>query len=120
MIEKLPSDETVKKLQSLVKGDDLIVYWRDACGFRDVKKPEEIYYTPKTTRGAFYTLIDGHLILVTEETGDGESYEGTIIPLGVIEKVEVIRKRRRRKQSKKTKTPYPIKVVTQIIKIHEK
>ena len=123
MIEKFPHDEVIKKLESLEKGDDLIVRWRDACGFRDVPVPEEIYYTPKETRGAFYALIDNHLILISEVTGEGTAYEGTVIPVGVIEDIEVVRRRKRgKKKSKKVHIGnfYPVKIVTQIIKVSEK
>jgi len=74
-LKKYPSDEVIEVLKSLRRGDKIAVYWRDACGFRDVPVPEEIYYTPKMTIGSFYTLIDDHIIIISEETGRGESYE---------------------------------------------
>jgi len=118
---KYPSDEVISILESLTRGDDVVVRWRDACGFRDVPIPEEIYYTPKTTRGAFYTIIDDHLIIITEETGRGEVYEGTVIPIGCIESVEVLRKRKRPKKlhKKPLKFPHahPLKTIVETVKV---
>ena len=74
-LKKYPSDDVIEVLKSLRRGDKIAVYWRDACGFRDVPVPEEIYYTPKMTIGSFYTLIDDHIIIISEETGRGESYD---------------------------------------------
>jgi len=91
-MKRYPDDETLRVLESLSRGDEIIVHWRDACGFRDVPAPEEIYYTPKTSRGSFYKIVNDHLIIISEETGRGESYEGTVIPIGIIEKIEVLRK----------------------------
>ena len=123
MINKFPSDEVIEILKSLNYGDDLIVYWRDACGFRDVKFPEEIHYTPKVTRGAFYKLVNDHLIVVSEETDRGSLFEGSVIPVGIIEKIEIIRKRRK-KPKKRYKSPenthHPIKIVTITEKVPSK
>ena len=125
-LKKYPSDEVIEVLKSLRRGDKIAVYWRDACGFRDVPVPEEIYYTPKTTIGSFYTLIDDHIIIISEETGRGESYEGTVIPIGIIERVEVLKKSRKRskkilKQRMSVLHGYPLKTVVETVKvcIHE-
>ena len=113
-MRKYPSDEVLKLLESLNKGDEIVVYWRDACGFRDVPTPEEVYYTPKTSRGSFYTIVNDHLIIVSEETGRGEAYEGTVIPIGIIESLEILRRRRRKRSKKHIKTAvlsgYPLKI----------
>jgi len=113
-MNKYPSDEVLRILESLSRGDEIIVHWRDACGFRDVPAPEEVYYTPKTSRGSFYTIVADHLIIVSEETGRGEAYEGTVIPIGIIESVEVLRKGRRKRSKKHLKTAvlsgYPLKI----------
>jgi len=125
-LKKYPSDEVIEVLKSLRRGDKIAVYWRDACGFRDVPVPEEIYYTPKTTIGSFYTLIDDHIIIISEETGRGESYEGTVIPIGIIERIEVLKKSRKRskkilKQRMSVLHGYPLKTVVETVKvcIHE-
>ena len=125
-LKKYPSDEVIEVLKNLRRGDKIAVYWRDACGFRDVPVPEEIYYTPKTTIGSFYTLIDDHIIIISEETGRGESYEGTVIPIGIIERIEVLKKGRKRskkilKQRMSVLHGYPLKTVVETVKvcIHE-
>ena len=125
-LKKYPSDEVIEVLKSLRRGDKIAVYWRDACGFRDVPVPEEIYYTPKTTIGSFYTLIDDHIIIISEETGKGESYEGTVIPIGIIERIEVLKKGRKRskkilKQRMSVLHGYPLKTIVETVKvcIHE-
>jgi len=116
-----PDDETLRVLESLSRGDEIIVHWRDACGFRDVPAPEEIYYTPKTSRGSFYKIVNDHLIIISEETGRGESYEGTVIPIGIIEKIEVLRKGKKRgkKQIKKLSVlhGYPLKTIVETVKV---
>ena len=113
-MKKYPSDEVLKILESLSRGDEVIVHWRDACGFRDVPSPEDVYYTPKTSRGSFYAIVEDHLIIVSEETGRGESYEGTVIPIGIIESLEILRRRRRKRSKKHIKTAvlsgYPLKI----------
>ena len=120
-MRKYPSDEVLKLLESLNKGDEIVVYWRDACGFRDVPTPEEVYYTPKTSRGSFYTIVNDHLIIVSEETGRGEAYEGTVIPIGIIESVEILRKGRKKRSKKHLKTAvlsgYPLKTIVETVKI---
>jgi len=126
-LKKYPSDEVIEVLKSLRRGDKIAVYWRDACGFRDVPVPEEIYYTPKMTIGSFYTLIDDHIIIISEETGRGESYEGTVIPIGIIERIEVLSKSGKRskkvlKQRLSVLHGYPVKTVIETVKvcIHER
>ena len=126
-LKKYPSDEVIEVLKNLRRGDKIAVYWRDACGFRDVPVPEEIYYTPKMTIGSFYTLIDDHIIIISEETGRGESYEGTVIPIGIIERIEVLSKSGKRskkvlKQKLSVLHGYPLKTVIETVKvcIHEK
>jgi len=126
-LKKYPSDDVIEVLKSLRRGDKIAVYWRDACGFRDVPVPEEIYYTPKMTIGSFYTLIDDHIIIISEETGRGESYEGTVIPIGIIERIEVLSKSGKRskkvlKQKLSVLHGYPLKTVIETVKvcIHEK
>jgi len=121
-IKKYPSDEVIEVLKSLRRGDKIIVYWRDACGFRDVPIPEEIYYTPKESIGTFYTLIDDHIIIISEETGKGESYEGTVIPIGIIERIEVLKKGRKRskktlKQRMSVLHGYPLKTIVETVKV---
>ena len=120
-MRKYPSDEVLKLLESLNKGDEIVVYWRDACGFRDVPTPEEVYYTPKTSRGSFYTIVNDHLIIVSEETGRGEAYEGTVIPIGIIESVDILRKGRKKRSKKHLKTAvlsgYPLKTIVETVKI---
>jgi len=121
-LKKYPSDEVIEVLKSLRRGDKIAVYWRDACGFRDVPVPEEIYYTPKTTIGSFYTLIDDHIIIISEETGKGESYEGTVIPIGIIERIEVLKKGRKRskkilKQRMSVLHGYPLKTIVETVKV---
>ena len=125
-LKKYPSDEVIEVLKSLRRGDKIAVYWRDACGFRDVPIPEEIYYTPKESIGSFYTLIDNHIIIISEETGRGESYEGTVIPIGIIERIEVLKKGHKRskkilKQRMSVLHGYPLKTVVETVKvcIHE-
>lgn len=125
-MRKYPSDEVLKILESLSKGDEIIVHWRDACGFRDVPAPEDVYYTPKTSRGSFYKIVEDHLIIVSEETGRGEAYEGTVIPIGIIESIEVLRKGRKKRSKKQLKmsvlSGYPLKTVVETVKIicHER
>ena len=125
-MRKYPSDEILKILESLSKGDEIIVHWRDACGFRDVPAPEDVYYTPKTSRGSFYKIVEDHLIIVSEETGRGEAYEGTVIPIGIIESIEVLRKGRKKRSKKQLKmsvlSGYPLKTVVETVKIicHER
>jgi len=120
-MKRYPDDETLRVLESLSRGDEIIVHWRDACGFRDVPAPEEIYYTPKTSRGSFYKIVNDHLIIISEETGRGESYEGTVIPIGIIEKIEVLRKGKKRgkKQIKKLSVlhGYPLKTIVETVKV---
>ena len=121
-LKKYPSDEVSKVLKSLRRGDKIIVHWRDACGFRDVPIPEEIYYTPKESIGTFYTLIDDHIIIISEETGRGESYEGTVIPIGIIERIEVLKKGRKRskkilKQRMSVLHGYPLKTIVETVKV---
>ena len=121
-IKKYPSDEVIEVLKSLRRGDKIAVYWQDACGFRDVPVPEEIYYTPKTTIGSFYTLINDHIIIISEETGKGESYEGTVIPIGIIERIEVLKKGRKRskkllKQRMSVLHGYPLKTIVETVKV---
>jgi len=125
-MRKYPSDEVLKILESLSRGDEIIVHWRDACGFRDVPIPEEVYYTPKTSRGSFYKIVEDHLIIVSEETGRGEAYEGTVIPIGIIESIEVLRKSRKKRSKKHIKTAvlsgYPLKTIVETVKVicHER
>jgi len=125
-MRKYPSDEVLKILESLSRGDEIIVHWRDACGFRDVPIPEEVYYTPKTSRGSFYKIVEDHLIIVSEETGQGEAYEGTVIPIGIIESIEVLRKSRKKRSKKHIKTAvlsgYPLKTIVETVKVicHER
>ena len=126
-LKKYPSDEVIEVLKNLRRGDKVAVYWRDACGFRDVPVPEEIYYTPKVTIGSFYTLIDDHIIIISEETGRGESYEGTVIPIGIIERIEVLSRSGKRskkvlKQRSSILHGYPLKTVIETVKvcIHER
>jgi len=120
-MRKYPSDEVLKLLEALSRGDEVIVHWRDACGFRDVPAPEEVYYTPKTSRGSFYAIVADHLIIVSEETGRGEAYEGTVIPIGIIESVEILRKGRKKRSKKHLKTAvlsgYPLKTIVETVKI---
>ena len=121
-IKKYPSDEVIEVLKSLRRGDKIIVHWRDACGFRDVPSPEEIYYTPKESIGTFYTLIEDHIIIISEETGKGESYEGTVIPIGIIERIEVLKKGRKRskkllKQRMSVLHGYPLKTIVETVKV---
>ena len=121
-LNKYPSDEVIEVLKSLRRGDKIAVYWRDACGFRDVPVPEEIYYTPKMTIGSFYTLIDDHIIIISEETGRGESYEGTVIPIGIIERIEVLSKSGKRskkvlKQKLSVLHGYPLKTIVETVKV---
>ncbi len=120
-MKRYPDDETLRVLESLSRGDEIVVHWRDACGFRDVPAPEEIYYTPKTSRGSFYKIVNDHLIIISEETGRGESYEGTVIPIGIIEKIEVLRKGKKRgkKQIKKLSVlhGYPLKTIVETVKV---
>jgi len=125
-MRKYPSDEVLKILETLSRGDEIIVQWRDACGFRDVPAPEDVYYTPKTSRGSFYKTVEDHLIIVSEETGRGEAYEGTVIPIGIIESIEVLRKGRRKRGKKHPKMAvlhgYPLKTIVETVKIicHER
>ena len=125
-MRKYPSDEVLKILESLSRGDEIIVHWRDACGFRDVPIPEEVYYTPKTSRGSFYKIVEDHLIIVSEETGQGEAYESTVIPIGIIESIEVLRKSRKKRSKKHIKTAvlsgYPLKTIVETVKVicHER
>jgi len=125
-MRKYPSDEVLEVLESLSRGDEVVVHWRDACGFRDVPSPEDVYYTPKTSRGSFYTIVDDHLIIVSEETGRGEAYEGTVIPIGIIESIEVLRKGRRKRSKKHLKMAvlqgYPLKTIVETVKVicHER
>jgi len=121
-LKKYPSDEVIEILKSLQRGDKIAVYWRDACGFRDVPIPEEIYYTPKESIGSFYTLIDDHIIIISEETGRGESYEGTVIPIGIIERIEILKKSRKRskkllKQRMSVLHGYPLKTIVETVKV---
>ena len=120
-MRKYPSDEVLEVLDSLSRGDEIVVHWRDACGFRDVPIPEEVYYTPKTSRGSFYRIVEDHLIIVSEETGRGEVYEGTVIPIGIIESIEVLRKGRRKRSKKHLKMAvlhgYPLKTIVETVKI---
>jgi len=120
-MRKYPSDEVLEILESLSRGDEIVVHWRDACGFRDVPIPEEVYYTPKTSRGSFYKIVEDHLIIVSEETGRGEVYEGTVIPIGIIESIEVLRKGRRKRSKKHLKMAvlhgYPLKTIVETVKI---
>jgi len=120
-MRKYPSDEVLEVLDSLSRGDEIVVHWRDACGFRDVPIPEEVYYTPKTSRGSFYKIVEDHLIIVSEETGRGEVYEGTVIPIGIIESIEVLRKGRRKRSKKHLKMAvlhgYPLKTIVETVKI---
>ena len=121
-LKRYPSEDIIKILNSLSRGDRIIVYWRDACGFRDVPVPEEIYYTPKTSLGIFYSIIEDHLIIISEETGRGESYEGTVIPIGIIEKIEVLKKGRKwgkrlLKQRMSILHGYPLKTVVETVKV---
>jgi len=120
-MRKYPSDEVLEVLESLSRGDEIVVHWRDACGFRDVPNPEEIYYTPKTSRGSFYKIVEDHLIIVSEETGRGEVYEGTVIPIGIIESIEVLRKGQRKRSKKHLKMTvlhgYPLKTIVETVKI---
>ncbi|MCD6537014.1 hypothetical protein J7L18_00145 [Candidatus Bathyarchaeota archaeon] len=120
--KKYPSDKVIQALTNLQRGDKVAVYWQDVCGFRDVPVPEEIYYTPKMTIGSFYTLIDDHLIIISEETGRGESYEGTVIPIGIIERIEVLSKSGKRskkvlKQKLSVLHSYPLKTIVETVKI---
>ena len=125
-MRKYPSDEVLEVLESLSRGDEVVVHWRDACGFRDVPVPEEVYYTPKTSRGSFYRIVEDHLIIVSEETGRGEAYEGTVIPIGIIESIEVLRKGRRKRSKKHLKMAvlqgYPLKTIVETVKVicHER
>ena len=119
-LNKWPSDGVLKILESLKPGDELVVTWRDACGFRDVAFPEEIYLTRKRTRGRFYKIIDDHLILISEETSNPPTFEGTIIPIGVIEEVEVLKRRKRAKRFVKRGGPtHPVKIVYEVVKVGE-
>jgi len=85
----------------------------------DVAIPEEIYYTPKVTRGAFYSIEKDHLILISEETGGVATFEGTVIPIGIIESVEVLRRSKRPKKSDKAPftTAHPLKTIVETMKI---
>lgn len=116
-INKWPSDEVVATLTGLCDSDYLKVRWRDAAAFRDIKTPETVYYTPKETLGRFHTLIDDHLILITETGHDG--YEGTIIPLGCVERVKILtRLPKGHKESKKAfRAQGPVKILEVVTKL---
>lgn len=118
-LNKWPSDEIIGQLVALRPGAEIIVHWRDACGFRDVPFPEDVYLTLKVTRGAFYSLIDDHLILISEETHGLQSYEGTCIPIGCIVHIEVLRSRGRKasKKTAKAEVGYPMKIIYEVEKV---
>lgn len=126
--QAFPTPEVWAVIEKLKQGSWLKVSWHDASSFSRVRViTPDIYVTRKATAGYFYGCRkdpngDMHyLILYTEET-DGSPTEGTSIPVGCVEAIQVEFPTKHGQAAVKVprkawKTQAPIKIVEVVKKI---